>query len=381
MTEYTQNRKCIAELGCLNEIGAVAKAFGSSALVVSYKSMQAAVEKIQGLLEAAGVRAIAFTDILPEPTIACMEAGHRAIQEHACEMVVAIGGGSVIDSAKAIAMLATNPESLEAYQLGKASIDRQPLPILAIPTTAGTGSEATKTCVISNERLGVKKSINHYSLVPQVALLDGSLLQTLPPRILASTGMDALGHAIESFTSRTATPYSRTFSARAIELISHNLETACLTDSLDALQNVMLGSYFAGCGINCAGIGIAHIVGQPLGAVLHKAHGDLITVLLPLAMQYNRQDCEALYAQVGRLIDPSLHAKTQSEAADAAIRFVFDLREKLKLPRTLSELDVKELPEREFMLHNIAITTGHIKSNPRPLTDDLLWAYIQEAFI
>ena len=110
MTEYTQNRKCIAELGCLNEIGAVAKAFGSSALVVSYKSMQAAVEKIQGLLEAAGVRAIAFTDILPEPTIACMEAGHRAIQEHACEMVVAIGGGSVIDSAKAIAMLATNPD-------------------------------------------------------------------------------------------------------------------------------------------------------------------------------------------------------------------------------------------------------------------------------
>ena len=193
--------------------------------------------------------------------------------------------------------------------------------------------------------------------------------------------MDALGHAIESFTSRTATPYSRTFSARAIELISHNLETACLTGSLDALQNVMLGSYFAGCGINCAGIGIAHIVGQPLGAVLHKAHGDLITVLLPLAMQYNRQDCEALYAQVGRLIDPSLHAKTQSEAADAAIRFVFDLREKLKLPRTLSELDIKELPEREFMLHNIAITTGHIKSNPRPLTDDLLWAYIQEAFI
>lgn len=381
MTEYTQNRKCIAELGCLNEIGAVAKAFGSSALVVSYKSMQAAVEKIQGLLEAAGVRAIAFTDILPEPTIACMEAGHRAIQEHACEMVVAIGGGSVIDSAKAIAMLATNPESLEAYQLGKASIDCQPLPILAIPTTAGTGSEATKTCVISNKRLGVKKSINHYSLVPQVALLDGSLLQTLPPRILASTGMDALGHAIESFTSRTATPYSRTFSARAIELISHNLETACLTGSLDALQNVMLGSYFAGCGINCAGIGIAHIVGQPLGAVLHKAHGDLITVLLPLAMQYNRQDCEALYAQVGRLIAPSLHAKTQSEAADAAIRFVFDLREKLKLPRTLSELDVKELPEREFMLHNIAITTGHIKSNPRPLTDDLLWAYIQEAFI
>ena len=381
MTEYTQNRKCIAELGCLNEIGAVAKAFGSSALVVSYKSMQAAVEKIQGLLEAAGVRAIAFTDILPEPTIACMEAGHRAIQEHACEMVVAIGGGSVIDSAKAIAMLATNPESLEAYQLGEASIDRQPLPILAIPTTAGTGSEATKTCVISNERLGVKKSINHYSLVPQVALLDGSLLQTLPPRILASTGMDALGHAIESFTSRTATPYSRTFSARAIELISHTLETACLTGSLDALQNVMLGSYFAGCGINCAGIGIAHIVGQPLGAVLHKAHGDLITVLLPLAMQYNRQDCEALYAPVGRLSDPSLHAKTQSEAADAAIRFVFDLREKLKLPRTLSELDVKELPEREFMLHNIAITTGHIKSNPRPLTDDLLWAYIQEAFI
>lgn len=377
--EYTQNRKCIAELGCFAEIGSVVKEYGSRPLIVSYHSLSAVIEKAKESITAAGAEVSVYTGILPEPNIDCMEAGYQAAVDGNCDVIIGIGGGSVLDSAKIIAMLVTNRAgSLEDYQMGRIPITKPPLPIIAVPTTAGTGSEATKTCVISNEHLGVKKSINHYSLVPNLAMLDGRMLTSLPKRVLASTGMDALGHAIESYTSLAATAYSRTFSARSIELLSRNLEKAYTDGHEEALQNVMLGSFYGGCAINCVGIGIAHIVGQPLGALLHKGHGDLINVLLPHAMEFNLTYVEEAYCQIGRMIDPGLHQKPQAESAHAAIAFIKELQKKLGLPSCLRELDVT-LPPKEDVLQNIAVTTGHIKSNPRPLDEELIWNYIETA--
>ncbi|MEG0027125.1 MAG: iron-containing alcohol dehydrogenase [Raoultibacter sp.] len=299
-------------------------------------------------LDEAGVVYKTFDKILPDSSLDIVDAVVRIYGASGCDGLIALGGGSVIDTAKgAAASLSCAGTDFARLQGSEILHDDLP-PLIAIPTTAGTGSEVTLVAVVADTVAQTKLSYTSYKLVPDVAFLDPALTQSLPPKLTATTGMDALTHAIEAYTSIQKNPVSDAFALGAIKLLSPNIALACAhPQNTDARTALALGSLMAGIAFSNAMVGIVHALGHSLGGLCHVPHGQAMMLLLPHCVDYNvRQgNHRGLYGELLQTMDPKRFIETSADARDAAFaHLLYDInayyKAEYQIPTTLAEVGV-----------------------------------------
>jgi alcohol dehydrogenase class IV len=324
-------------------------------------------ERAQAVFAKGSLKAVVFDKVEPEPLLERADEGTETARRGKCDIVVGIGGGSAMDVAKAIAALLPNKGSAADF-LGLNKVPGPGLPTIMVPTTAGTGSEVTFTAVFLRKNLNKKEGMNSPYLYPTLALLDPTLTLSLPPQLTAATGIDALCHAIESYTSVNASPMSEMVSLEAIRLIAENLRT-CVHNgqSLEARENMLLGSLYAGLGLANAGVGAAHSLSYPLGGKYGVSHGVANTLMLPRVMDFNVPSAQEKFAVIAEIMGESTEGLPVREAAYLAVDAVESLIEDCGIFTTMREMGV---PEEDFPeLARIALTVVRpLENNPRKIT-------------
>ncbi len=381
MLDFVTNRRVLCGEGTLQKLPEVLNWYGKSKVfMVVYSSEAECVKTAEECLKAAGMECVLYDKVVREPDLDVIDNGAALCAESGCDSVVAIGGGSVIDTAKALAMIVTNGGSVEDYQLNGRKVTTQPLLFVAVPTTAGTGAEATRVSVVYNARKGYKKACYDDSMIAQVAILDPATTVGLPAKVTVATGMDAITHAVESYVSNNATTISKMYSLKATEILTENIVKVVKDPgNLEYRANMLLGSYLAGCAIS-AGTTLAHIVGQPLGAVYHIPHGDSCTIFLIPTMKLNLPWCAKGYCDVAAAMGLERGNMTDEEFAMAGIEKLDEIRREIGAPVSLTEYVAREDFDMEAMLDNIQESMGHIKTNPRPVSRELFRETIEAAF-
>ncbi|OPY88696.1 MAG: 1,3-propanediol dehydrogenase [Smithella sp. PtaU1.Bin162] len=324
-------------------------------------------EKVANLLIPEGMKYTVYDKVEPEPRIELADEGAALAVKNKCDLVIGIGGGSAMDVAKAIAVIATNKGSAVDY-LGLNKVVRPGLPKIMIPTTAGTGSEVTFTAVFVRKNLKKKEGMNSPYLYPELALLDPELTLSLPPRPTAETGIDALCHAIESYTSVNASPMSELFSLDAIAIIAGNLRT-CVHDgkNLQARENMLLASLYAGLGLANAGVTAVHSLSYPLGGKYGIGHGLANTLMLPSVMAFNLPAALDKFADIADAMGEAVDDLPVRESAYLALEAVEALIEDCGIASSLAEFGIKE---KDFpALADVALTVARpLENNPRKVT-------------
>ena len=333
---------------------------GRSALRRSGK-LDAAVTSIQS----AGSQAQVFDQVEPEPTVDTVEAGRLVCREAECDLVVGIGGGSALDVAKAIAGLAASPlTALEHFE--GADTPKTGLPVLAVPTTAGTGSEVTMNSVLSEPATQTKKSIRGDALLPTTAIVDPELLLSLPPDLTAHCGLDALTQAIESFTSRHATPLTDALAFEAFCLLADGLPRAMLDGTdIDARGRTAYGSLMAGMALANARLGIVHGLAHPLGVRYHIPHGLVCGALLPFAIRFNQDVAREKYDRLAAALGQPL------------LEFVDAMLDRAGLTGALKRFNIR--PDDFTMLAERSLPSGSLKANPKPASKEDLVELLRQA--
>lgn len=338
-------------------------------------------------MEAEGVAAAAtFTDIPVDSSLAVVNQIAAFYREHQCDSIVAIGGGSVIDTAKGVRLvLSQNTDDIFAIS-GLENVTRGcHIPFVVVPTTAGTGSECTGVAVIRNDANGVKMEFLSPFVEPDVAVIDPRMTEGLPPKATASTGMDALCHAVEACTCLQANPLSTAYGTAAIRLIAANLETATLNGkNREARFNMALASTMAGIAFSNSMVGAVHAIGHALGGVCHVPHAVAMTILLPHVMRYNLSHSAGAYADllpwlVGLDAAMQTPAEQRAEAAIAAIETLArKLHDACGLPLTLSAAGVSR--DDFTKVAEFAVNDGALIVNPRAATEAQVMEILNAAF-
>ena len=314
-----------------NHIQALGK---SAALIVTDKNLAASgvLDPILDALRAANLSVEVFDGVEPNPTDLNVEAGAERLKELGDAVVVPIGGGSSMDCGKSIALLGSNPGTVEAMQGSQPT--PAAAPVIAVPTTAGTGSETNSACVITNTRLGRKTYVMHPSITPAFSVLDPDLTVGLPTYPTATCGFDVLTHAVEAFVSVGANAYSDAIAVEAIRKVAGNLRNVVADgQDIEARSQMLLGSAMAAQAFNVTGLGSAHGTGHAISARLNAAHGQTLATMLPHVMEYNMSVSEEKYAEVARILAPSVPA-TGAGAIDA----VLQLRSDIGIDRSITDL-------------------------------------------
>lgn len=302
MTSFCTPGRIEQGVGYLNRTGEFVKSLGGRKPLVVMDAFLASplmdlTAKLENILGKAGLDYAFYNDITGEPTWDNVAAGSALANSAQCDCVLALGGGSTIDTAKAIAVRTVNPELAAADIPQQVYLKRRPL--IAVPTTAGTGSEATKVCVITDPRTGVKENPSHPQLVPNIAVLDPELMITLPPRLTAFTGMDALTHAIEAYVSNKANELTDLYSYTAISLIGKSLPRVIAEGSnIRERQTMAVASCYAGIAFSNASTNLAHAAGRSLGAYFNVPHGLSVALFLPFVMEFGLPAAENRYAKI-----------------------------------------------------------------------------------
>lgn len=336
-------------------------------------------KKVSDLMEKAKIGFVLYDKAVPEPPIELADEGAKLAIRKRCDGVVGIGGGSAMDLAKAIAVLAANKGKAEDY-LGLNKVPGPGLPKIMVPTTAGTGSEVTFTAVFIRKKLKKKEGMNSPYLYPELALLDPELTLTLPPHATAATGIDALCHAIESYTSINASPMSELMSLEAIGLISDNLRTAVHDGTnIEAREAMLLGSLYAGLGLANAGVTAVHSLSYPLGGKYGISHGLANTVMLPRVMAFNLPGAQEKFVDIAEIMGEIVDDLPLREAAYLAVEAVEALIEDCGIFTTLEEL---EIPEADFPeLAKVAMTVARpLANNPCKMTPEEMVEIYQECY-
>jgi len=294
------------------------------------------------------------------------------------DLVVGVGGGSALDTAKAVAALATNPGSPLDY-VGLHKVRNRPLPTIAIPTTAGTGSEVSLWSVFTDDARKLKVAIGGVLLYPTVALCDPDLTVGLPPALTASTGMDALAHAVECYTNKACQPISAALALRAVELIGGHLRTAVLNGGdREARYAMLLASTMAGMAMNPTRLGLAHALAMPLGSWdLKIPHSVAIAVTLPLVMRFNAPAAPDRFASVARALGEESNGGGPIDAAERAASAVAGLARAIGIPRGLSDYGLREDQVGEVV--DEAMKSGNVAVNPRATSRDELAGLLRSA--
>jgi alcohol dehydrogenase len=324
-------------------------------------------------LEAAGIKWTLFGEVEPNPSIHTVEKGAGLYKEKDCNGIVAVGGGSPIDAAKAIGFLVTSGGSMRDYFGGK-KVDRPLPPLIAVPTTCGTGSEVTQFSVITDTETHFKLGIGSPFEIPRVAIVDPALLANLPANMIASTGMDALCHAIESYTSHLAQPVSDAFALHAIELIARHLRPAVANGNLLDLSGMATASTLAGLAFNNTRTTLVHAMSHPLSGHARVPHGVANAILLPHALEFNLIGNPERHADIAAALGEDTDGLSEMEAARLVLDAVQELAADVEIPHDLRQVGVTEaLLDR---LADDAMKSGGIPLNPRRVSrDDVLRVY------
>ena len=318
---------------------------------------------LEGNVESVSV----FGKVPPEPPLETIDECLKLASEAGCDLIIGLGGGSAMDVAKVVSVLLTNDTSL-ARIIGINLVERRGVPKILIPTSAGTGSEVTPIVILTDQAENLKKGIVSDYLFPETAILDPELTISLPPGATAASGMDALIHAVEAYTSVNATPMTDHLAVRAIELVAANIRSAWANgNNLEARMNMLEGSLLAGQAFANAGVTAVHAFAYPLGGEFHVAHGVANTVMLCAVFRFNMLANLKKFAALGKLLCPDVTSSDTKVLAEAGIRFMEGLIVDLQLPRTLRELNVPQeaIPR---MAEGVMKVTRLLANNPRKIT-------------
>ena len=311
------------------------------------------IKKITDLLDAAGIVYTFYTDIKPNPTIENVQNGVKAFQEFGADSIIAVGGGSVMDTSKAIGIIINNPEFADVRSLeGVAPTKKHAVFTIAVPTTAGTAAEVTINYVITDVEKKRKFVCVDVNDIPEVAVVDPEMMYSMPKPLTAATGMDALTHAIEGYITKGHCTISDMFHLEAIHLIAKNLRAAVENDA-DGREGMALGQYIAGMGFSNVGLGIVHSMAHGLSALYDTPHGVACAILLPLGLEYNKPVAGERYRAIGRAMEvPYIDSMNDEDAANATIAAVKKLGADVGIPADLKEIvkdeDVQFLSESAF---------------------------------
>lgn len=298
--------------------------------------------KVTELLEKNGIEYFLYSDIKPNPTIENVQNGVKALKECGADCIVAIGGGSSMDTAKAIGIIATNPEFEDVRSLEGVAPTKNPcVPIIAVPTTAGTAAEVTINYVITDVERKRKFVCVDVHDIPVVAVVDPDMMSSMPKSLTAATGMDALTHAIEGYITKGAWEMSDMFHIKAIEIIAKNLRGA-VNNTAEGREGMALGQYIAGMGFSNVGLGVDHSMAHTLSAYYDTPHGKACAILLPTVMAYNAEYTGTKYRDIAKAMGvEGIENMTQDEYRKAAVDAVRKLAEDVGIPTTLKGI-VKE---------------------------------------
>lgn len=333
--------------------------------------------RITDLLSEEGIDYAVFDEVHSNPRLSDVTAAHQRLNEERCDCVVAVGGGSSIDTAKAVATLATNGGDVPAYR-GIDQIDEQPLPIAAIPTTVGTGSEVTQSMVISDEANDEKIVVISELLGPDVALLDPTLLDTLPAAVVASTGIDSFTQAVEAYISSRANPVTRALSQSAVELLANSLRSAVATGDRESLEQMQVATTMQGIALTNSGLGLVHGLSNTVGGYFDTNHGATNAALLPPVLEFNEIACREEYVTLASTLGLDTDGLSSREAAATFVTEVERLLEDVGLDVSLETLGV-ERAAFEPMAED-ALTHVDSRSNPRQYTKEDLVELYEEAY-
>jgi lactaldehyde reductase len=323
-------------------------------------------DKVISLLEENGILYDLFSDVKPNPTIANVKKGLKIAKKFHCDYIIAVGGGSVIDAAKAIAIVVNNPEFKEIKNLvGVADTKERCLPIIALPTTAGTAAEVTINYVITDEEAVVKLVCVDPNDIPVLSIVDTELMAGMPAATAAATGLDALTHAMECYITKGAWEMSDMFALKSMQLIYENIESA-VNKKQDAMEKMALAQYVAGMGFSNVGLGIVHSMAHQLGAVYDTPHGVANALLLPYILEYNGEVCPDRFREMGKAFGLDMEGLDDKAAVAKVVDAIRALAVRLNIPQHISDIGGKE--EDIPMLAQKALEDPCTGGNPRETT-------------
>ncbi|MEC5186913.1 iron-containing alcohol dehydrogenase [Geobacillus thermodenitrificans] len=362
------------------EVGRQAKTLGTKALIVSDPVMEniGLVARCEQYLREAGLPLATYTRVDTEPTDVHVKEALDVCRSEQCDVIVAIGGGSSIDAAKAVAVMMTNEGTISDYVGNAKMFTKKPVPLIAIPTTAGTGSEVTKVTVIIDTKTDVKMMISQPALLPAVAIVDPLLTVSCPPSVTAATGVDALCHSIEAYISRRAHPVTDVLALSAIEAIIGHLRRAYENgQDIEAREKMAIAAMKAGMAFSNASVTLVHGMSRPIGALFHVPHGVSNAMLLPGVLEFTKESATERLAVIARLINPQLKDVSDAEAADALVEEVKQLCRDLHIPNMKTwGIDKAAFDKAVDKMAADALASGSPSNNPRvPTHEEIVALY------
>jgi len=327
------------------------------------------MDQMYSSLEQQGITYSTYSGIEPNPAVKHVEEGLKMGRDCGCDVVIGIGGGSCLDGAKAIAVMMRNPGDIGDYWGNPPK--NQPMPLIAVPTTAGTSSEITWVTVIKDEARRVKMGIGNPVLAPTMAIYDPEITVGVPPDLTASIGMDTLTHAIESYTNKVTNPVAELTALESIRLIGQNLRTAVAEgENLEARDGMMLATLYAGIAFANTALGVVHAITAVMGGFFPVFHGVINAILLPPCMEYNLDACIDKNVKIADALGEKINGLARDEAAGMAIKAVSKLSKDVEIPARLSDVGVKEELLEEIVqgaMKNVNIPINPRKPNPEDL--------------
>ncbi|MEM2320910.1 MAG: iron-containing alcohol dehydrogenase [Candidatus Bathyarchaeia archaeon] len=357
---------------------------GKKALVIIGKNVRELgfADKVAGYLREAGIEPI-FFEVEPEPSVETIMRGAELARAYAPDLIIGLGGGSNIDAAKAIWALYERPDvelaSIRPFvKLGL----RKRAKLICIPTTSGAGSEASGASVITNPAEEKKMELYSRELVPDIAIVDSDFPMTMPQKLVAETGFDALSHAMEAYVSPFKNDFSEILAIKAIQLIFKYLQRSYMNPKdMEAREKMHIAATMAGMAFANAGVGVTHALGHAAGGVLHIPHGRAMAIILPYSIEYNAKVAMQRYAEIARAV--GIEAKTDDDAWKILVESIMQLRRNLNIPSSFKEAGIsrEEFEKKLEDLANKAAKSAVLRGSPRPLSIEearKLFIYIYE---
>lgn len=366
--ELYQPAHTIIGKGCINEMPRYIDLFsGHKALIVTDEGLMkiGTAKKVTDVLEKAGKRYAVYTGVKPNPTVSIVNEAKSVYDSEGCDYLIGIGGGSPLDVAKAVSILANNGGNIEDYN-GLDKSRKAGMPLIAINTTAGTGSEVTRAYVVTDEVKKIKMLMVDANCLSYLALNDPDLMVDMPPALTASTGMDALTHAIEAYVAKSHFPFTDGIALEAIALVGKSLEKAYQDGhNIEARTDMCWAEYMAGLAFSNAGLGMVHAMAHQLGGFYNTPHGVANAILLTHVMRYNAPACKERYGDIAKALGIDTSRMTADQAANAAISYIENMARRLNIPK-LSETAFKPGDVLTLSLH--ALEDTGMPENPREAT-------------
>ncbi|PFB04604.1 alcohol dehydrogenase [Priestia megaterium] len=368
--------------GSISKIGEEAKKLNATKVIIITDKVirqTGLLSKVINPLEEAGLATDVIDDVVPEPPFENLEQMITQIEGKGYDLLVGVGGGSALDIAKVLSIMLTNHEDVRDL-VGIEKVKNPGVPTILVPTTSGTGSEVTYNAIFTDIRDKVKKGIVSPYLLPKVAIVDPELTLTVPPSVTAATGMDALVHAVESYTAIRAGELTDGIALQAIKLISRSLRKSVYNGKdLKAREDMAMGSLLAGISLGNAGVGAVHALAYPLGGKFKVPHGVANSLLLPFVMKYNAVADLEKFAEVAKAMGENVEGLSLREAADRAVQAMAQLSKDIGIPSSLKEVgvtasDISDLAEEASKIDRL------LNNNPRWLTVKEIKKIYEEAY-